>query len=123
MERSCIGVQDKVPYFFLSANNYLPYPQALLHTQPQNKIIMESFIIFILIGAAAGWLAGQIMKGSGFGLLWNIVIGIVGGLVGGWLFGELGIAIGSGIVNAIITSVAGAVVVLFVAGMVKKMMK
>lgn len=84
---------------------------------------MESFIIFILVGAAAGWLAGQIMKGSGFGLLWNILIGIIGGVVGGWLFGELGIAIGTGIVNWLITAVAGAVVVLFVASMLRKMMK
>ena len=77
-------------------------------------------IIYILIiGAVSGWLAGQIMKGGGFGLLWNIILGIVGSFVGGWLLGQLNISlnVGSATVNTIIQSVIGAVVVLFVAGL------
>lgn len=74
----------------------------------------------LLIGAIAGWLAGKIMKGGGFGLLINIILGIVGGAIGNWLFGALDISIGSGAVGDIITGVIGAVVLLFVAGLFKK---
>jgi len=79
-----------------------------------------AFLYFILVGAIAGWLAGQIMKGSGFGLLWNIILGIVGGLVGGWLFGELGLSAGGGLLGSIITSAVGAIVVVFIAGLFKR---
>jgi len=74
----------------------------------------------ILIGAIAGWLAGKIMKGGGFGLLINIILGIVGGAVGNWLFGILNISIGSGAIGDVITGVIGAVALLFVAGLFKK---
>lgn len=74
----------------------------------------------LLIGALAGWLAGKIMKGGGFGALLNIILGIVGGIVGNWLFGTLGVNIGSGIVGDLITGVIGAVAILFVAGLFKK---
>lgn len=76
----------------------------------------------LLIGAVAGWLAGQLWKGGGFGLLWNIVLGIVGSFVGGWLLGKLGISlkIGSPTINMVITSVLGAIVVLFLASLVKR---
>ena len=80
---------------------------------------MEGLIYFLLIGAAAGWIAGQLMKGGGFGLIVNIILGIIGAFVGGWLLGELGISIGSGLTGSLITSVIGAVVVLFVAGLFK----
>ena len=79
-----------------------------------------NFLYFILLGAAAGWLAGQIMKGSGYGALTNIVLGIIGGVVGGWLFGALGISAGGGLVGSLITATVGAVAVLFIAGLVKK---
>lgn len=74
----------------------------------------------LLIGAFAGWLAGKIMKGGGFGVLINIILGIVGGAVGNWLFGVLGIHVGSGVIGDLITGVIGAVAVLFVAGLFKK---
>ncbi|MDF0714723.1 GlsB/YeaQ/YmgE family stress response membrane protein [Muricauda sp. 334s03] len=74
----------------------------------------------LLIGALAGWLAGKIMKGGGFGALINIILGIVGGAVGNWLFSTLGIHVGSGIVGDLITGVIGAVVILFIAGLFKK---
>ncbi|WP_367390795.1 GlsB/YeaQ/YmgE family stress response membrane protein [Lewinella sp. LCG006] len=79
-----------------------------------------SLLYFILIGAIAGWLAGQIMKGGGFGLLVNIILGIIGGAVGGWLFGQLGISAGGGLAGSLITATVGAVAVLFVAGLFKK---
>lgn len=78
-----------------------------------------SLFYTLIIGAISGWLAGQIMKGGGFGLLWNIILGIVGSFVGDWLFGVLNISlnVGSATVNTIIQSVIGAVVLLFVAGL------
>lgn len=80
---------------------------------------LTSLFIFLAIGAVAGWLAGQIMKGDGFGLIMNIIIGIVGAVVGGWAFGFLGIAT-SGLVGSIITAVVGAVILLFVIGLFRK---
>ena len=78
------------------------------------------FLYFIIIGAIAGWLAGKIMKGGGFGLLLNIVLGIIGGAVGGWLFGILGLSSDGSLIGSLITSVVGAVAVLFIGGLFKK---
>lgn len=74
----------------------------------------------LLIGAIAGWLAGKLMKGGGFGLLLNIVIGIVGGIVGNWLFGILGVSLFDGLIGDILTGAIGACAILFVAGLLKK---
>lgn len=74
---------------------------------------MPSWLWWILIGIAAGWLAGQIMKGSGYGLLWDLIIGALGGLIGGWVFGLLGIK-GSGLLGALITAVIGAILLIIV---------
>ncbi len=79
-----------------------------------------SIIYFLLIGAAAGWLAGQFMKGKGFGLIGNIVVGIVGALIGGWLLGALGVSIGGGLIGSLITATIGAVALLFIVGLIKK---
>jgi len=78
------------------------------------------FLYFIIIGAIAGWLAGKIMEGGGFGLLMNLVLGIIGGVVGGWVFGILGLSTEGGILGSLITSVVGAVLVLYVARLIKK---
>ena len=78
------------------------------------------FLYFILIGAVAGWLAGQIMKGAGFGLIGNIVVGVIGAILGGWLFSVLGLSVGGGIIGSLITALVGAVVLLFIIGLVKK---
>jgi uncharacterized membrane protein YeaQ/YmgE (transglycosylase-associated protein family) len=78
-----------------------------------------NFIIFIVIGAIAGWLAGTLMKGGGYGFIVNAILGIVGGVVGGWLFDVLGINFG-GDYGSFITAVVGAIVVIFVAGLFKK---
>ncbi|WP_067029764.1 GlsB/YeaQ/YmgE family stress response membrane protein [Allomuricauda sp. CP2A] len=74
----------------------------------------------LLIGALAGWLAGKIMKGGGFGALINIILGIVGGVIGNWLFSTLGVHVASGVLGDLITGVIGAVVILFIAGLFKK---
>ena len=80
---------------------------------------MLNFLLYLAMGAVAGWLAGQIMKGGGFGLLWNIIIGIIGGFIGGWLMSLLNIQKG-GLVWELIVSVIGAVVLLFVVSLIKK---
>ena len=79
-----------------------------------------SFIYFLLIGAAAGFLAGKVMKGRGFGVLGNIAVGVIGGILGGWLFGFLGISTSGGLLGSLITAFVGAVVLLYVVGLVKK---
>lgn len=78
-----------------------------------------SFLWFIIIGLVAGWLAGQIMKGRGFGLVGNLVVGVVGALLGGWLFSAMGIYAES-LIGSLVTAVVGAVVLLFLVGLIKK---
>lgn len=74
-----------------------------------------SLIVWLVIGAIAGWLAGQIMKGRGFGLVGDIVIGVIGSLIGGFLLG--GLLSSLGIIGSVITAVVGAVILLFVVGL------
>jgi uncharacterized membrane protein YeaQ/YmgE (transglycosylase-associated protein family) len=76
-------------------------------------------IIFLVIGAVAGWLAGQIMKGGGFGLVGDIVVGVIGSLIGGWLFGVLGIAVG-GLIGSIIAAVVGAIILIALLRLIKR---
>lgn len=81
---------------------------------------LESIIIFLVVGAIAGWLAGQIVRGMGFGLVGNIVVGIVGAFIAGWLLPQVGLVIGGGIVAAIINAVIGAVILLVILGLIKR---
>ena len=78
-----------------------------------------SLLYFLAIGGAAGWIGGQIMKGKSFGLLGNIVVGVIGGLIGGYLFGLLGITTKDGLAGSLITAAVGAIVLLWIARMVK----
>ena len=79
----------------------------------------ESFLIILLVGIIAGWLAGQIMRGTGFGLIGDLVVGIIGAFIGGWLLPQLGIHLGAGIVAAIINATIGAMLLLFVLSLVR----
>jgi uncharacterized membrane protein YeaQ/YmgE (transglycosylase-associated protein family) len=81
---------------------------------------LETLLIWLFIGAVAGWLAGVIVKGFGFGLVGNIVVGIVGAFIGGWLFGALGIGASYGIVSAILGATVGAVVLLLVIKLLRR---
>ena len=76
-------------------------------------------LAFLFIGAIAGWLAGKLLQGGGFGLLGNIVVGIVGAVVGGFIFGFLGITT-NGLIGSIITATIGAVILLYIVSMIKK---
>ncbi|MEO9877074.1 MAG: GlsB/YeaQ/YmgE family stress response membrane protein [Anderseniella sp.] len=81
---------------------------------------IESLLVLLLIGAVAGWLAGLIMKGYGFGLIGNIVVGIVGAFVAGLVFPAIGVSLGSGIIASIIHATIGAVILLFLIGLIKR---
>jgi uncharacterized membrane protein YeaQ/YmgE (transglycosylase-associated protein family) len=81
---------------------------------------VEAVIIILIVGAVAGWLAGLIVRGIGFGLIGNIVVGIVGAFIAGWLLPRIGIAIGGGIVASIINATIGAVVLLVIIGLIKR---
>lgn len=81
---------------------------------------LESLIILLIVGAIAGWLAGQIVRGFGFGLVGNIVVGIVGAVIAGWLFPRLGISLGGGWIGSIIAAAIGAVILLFVIGLIRR---
>ena len=74
----------------------------------------------LLIGAVAGWIAGQLMKGRGFGVLGNIVVGVLGAMIGGYLFRSMGVAPEGGLLGGLAVSVVGAVVLLVVVGVLKK---
>ncbi|MDP2497427.1 MAG: GlsB/YeaQ/YmgE family stress response membrane protein [Candidatus Palauibacterales bacterium] len=78
---------------------------------------LSSFVLWLVIGGAAGWIAGTLMKGGGFGLFGNIVVGIIGAVLGGWLFAILGVTVGGGILGSLIVATVGAVLLLFVAGL------
>lgn len=79
-----------------------------------------ALLIWLAIGAVAGWLAGQIMKGGGFGLVGDIVVGIVGAAIAGYLLPRFGIAFGGGIIAAIINAVIGACILLFAIRLVSR---
>ena len=74
----------------------------------------HGIIAWLIIGAIAGWLAGILVNGGGFGLIVDIIVGIVGAFIGGWLAGLLGISIGGGMISSIITAIIGAVILLFI---------
>ena len=79
----------------------------------------ESLLVILFVGLAAGWLAGQIVRGTGFGLIGDMVIGVVGAFIGDWLLPQLHIHLGVGIVSAIINATIGAVLLLFVIRLVR----
>jgi uncharacterized membrane protein YeaQ/YmgE (transglycosylase-associated protein family) len=82
--------------------------------------MLEALIIWLIIGAIAGWAAGQLVKGYGFGLLGNIVVGIVGAIIAGWLLPFVGFVIAGGIIAAIINAIIGAVILLLIVGLVRR---
>jgi uncharacterized membrane protein YeaQ/YmgE (transglycosylase-associated protein family) len=76
-------------------------------------------IMFLVIGAVAGWIAGKLMRGGGFGLVGNIVVGVIGAFIGGYLFDALGVAAG-GLVGSLVMATVGALVLLFVVSLFKR---
>jgi uncharacterized membrane protein YeaQ/YmgE (transglycosylase-associated protein family) len=92
-----------------------------LHNNKKKKEAGKmGFIYWIIVGLIAGWLAGKVMKGGGYGVLFDILLGIVGGIVGGWFFGMLGIWPGGGIIGSIIVAFIGAVILVWISRLLKK---
>ncbi len=80
----------------------------------------HGIIVWLIVGAIAGWLAGMVVKGGGFGLIGDIIVGIIGAVIAGWLLPRLGIFIGGGIVAAIIDAFIGAVILLIILRLIKR---
>ena len=78
------------------------------------------FVWFVLVGLVAGWLAGVLMKGGGFGVIGDIIVGVLGAVLGGFLFGALGVSSGGGLLGAIIVATIGAVVLIFILRLIKR---
>ena len=74
----------------------------------------------IVVGLIAGWLAGQVMRGGGYGILIDIVLGLVGGVIGGWLFGALGVSAGGGAIGSILVAFVGAVILVAISRAIKR---
>jgi uncharacterized membrane protein YeaQ/YmgE (transglycosylase-associated protein family) len=81
---------------------------------------IETLLIFLVIGAIAGWLAGVIVRGYGFGLAGNMLVGVIGSFVGGWLFSHFNLVHGSGLLGAGIGALAGAVILLLLLRLVRR---
>jgi uncharacterized membrane protein YeaQ/YmgE (transglycosylase-associated protein family) len=79
----------------------------------------ESLLIMLIVGLVAGWLAGQVVQGTGFGLIGDLIIGVAGAFIGGWLLPQLGIHLGSGTISGIIDATIGALILLLVVRLVR----
>jgi uncharacterized membrane protein YeaQ/YmgE (transglycosylase-associated protein family) len=91
-----------------------------LRVHPVSELSGESLVVILLVGLIAGWLAGQIVKGAGFGLVADLCIGIIGAFIGNWLLPRLGIHLGFGILAAVISATIGAVLLLVILRLVNR---
>jgi uncharacterized membrane protein YeaQ/YmgE (transglycosylase-associated protein family) len=89
-------------------------------TSNSKEASVMNFLEWIVVGLIAGWLAGQVMKGGGYGTVIDIILGLVGGVVGGWLFGELGVWPGGGVVGSLIVAFVGAVILVGITRLIKR---
>jgi uncharacterized membrane protein YeaQ/YmgE (transglycosylase-associated protein family) len=78
------------------------------------------FLWFLIVGVVAGWLAGVLVKGGGFGLVGDLVVGVIGAFLGGWLFSTLGASAGGGLVGSIVVATIGAIVLLVIVRLVRR---
>lgn len=80
----------------------------------------HGILVWIIIGIVAGWLAGKLVKGEGYGIIGDVIVGIVGAFIGGWLATRLGISIGGGLIASIIVATVGAVILVVILRMLKR---
>src|SRR5262249_46078318 len=99
-------------------NRQSPNPEC--RREPSTKEGNMGFLAWIVVGLIAGWLAGQVMKGGGYGVVVDILLGMLGGIVGGWIFGQLGIWSGGGMIGSIIVAFVGAVILVWITRLLKK---
>jgi uncharacterized membrane protein YeaQ/YmgE (transglycosylase-associated protein family) len=81
---------------------------------------VQGIIIWLIVGGIAGWLAGLVVKGGGYGIIGDIIVGIIGGVIAGWLLPRLGIYIGSGFVASVIDAFIGAVILLLILRLIRR---
>lgn len=79
----------------------------------------ESLLVILFVGLVAGWLAGQVVQGTGFGIIGDIVIGILGAFIGSWLLPQLGIHLGTGLISAILNATIGAILLLIIVRLIR----
>ena len=79
-----------------------------------------SLLYFLVVGLVAGWLAGVLVKGGGFGLIGDLVVGVIGAVLGGWLFSTLGASVGGGLLGSIVVATIGAIVLLVIVRLIKR---
>src|SRR6185295_2444463 len=96
------------------SQSHPPDPTSATRARGKKEATRMGLIYWIVVGLIAGWLAGQVMKGGGYGVLMDIILGMVGGIVGGWVFGMLGIWPGGGIIGSIIVAFVGAVILVWI---------
>lgn len=92
-----------------------------MHTTISSDNLLIAFLIWIIVGAIIGWLAGLLVQGGGFGFLVDALIGIFGSVLAGWLFPRLGIPLGGGLVGSVLASIAGAVIVIVVIRLLRRL--
>ncbi len=80
----------------------------------------SGILILLLVGLVAGWLAGQIVRGRGFGLIGDLVVGVIGAFIGNWIFATLGVFIGMGLIGAVISATIGAVILVAIIRLVRR---
>jgi len=78
------------------------------------------FLAWIVVGLIAGWLAGQFIKGGGYGVVVDIILGLLGGVLGGWIFEKLGVSTGGGMIGSIIVAFIGAVILIGITRLLKR---
>jgi uncharacterized membrane protein YeaQ/YmgE (transglycosylase-associated protein family) len=117
-----LATERILDYHRRDARSIRAFPQFRAAASNRREIAMgiESLLVFLIVGAIAGWLAGLIVKGYGFGLIGNIVVGIIGAFIAGWLLPRIGLVIGGGVVADIINAVIGAVILLFIIRLIKR---
>ena len=81
---------------------------------------MVQILRLLIVGLVAGWLAGKVMRGGGYGVIMDIVLGILGGILGGWIFTRLGIGVGTGMIGSIIVAFIGAVILVWITRLFKR---
>jgi uncharacterized membrane protein YeaQ/YmgE (transglycosylase-associated protein family) len=99
------------PYFPISISD---------KDSPMHDIAAQSLIIWLIVGAIAGWLAGIVVRGGGFGLIGDIIVGIIGAFIAGWLFPQLGFHLAVGIVGIILDAAIGAIVLLLLIRIIRR---
>ena len=79
-----------------------------------------NLVWFLVVGLVAGWLAGTLVKGGGFGLVGDLIVGVIGAFLGGFLFSKFGVSLGHGLIGSLVVATVGAVVLLFIGRLIKR---